>query len=698
MAMSPHDNSLAVFMTPVNPTADSRMKATSNDEPVYFASYDAPPASERRAFIIDTRVVFSCIQEYIVKEAKTKETSWLQGSETQEALRKFSFDYLRHLEYYWVHASQPMERPDGPLQFSSSHYRSLFSCFTLFVLLYMPQFGYEKAPVGEELMEWLNIHFIEPSTEEGDHLSSLDSPWEDESFWPYLTRTILRGLSKASLFFLKTLSKHPSEDLRDLVQTLVPLVESQPRLQNFLAERDFANASRRWKDKVKALRVDMDRVPENLRFDETENWWDSLSDIVGILEGRGEHIQRVCAELGADWKEVCCAWGVFVDTRLRREELPDVVGEVIDEMPPDPTNVEDMIHSALFSGQPEQALKYASQLDPWLAAHMADIMVLLDLLDSEISSESELSKRDEYLLSYAEYIHADPTLWRETVSYMYSCGDIGKERGDAVLMHIPLRQRISQPADNLSETIKEINAICFEHQREYVRRAVCRIAGQTLARQRDYGLAVTYYISAEDWSGLGRVIDRVLGEYIENGPVSFASHAAKFVHSLQELPSRTNTEGIFAHRLAFAVRYAQIHRLLAEQDLHGAASDITTLLRDEIAPKSWWAVLLCDTVDLLNHGSRPLSRSSRRSPNSLSGSASFFSQGDIVVILGKLEEISIRTAQGAGGDYLSVLVKTIRGSSEKDALDRLKVVRLALAKYFARCSIAGSDKSAIWNH
>jgi nuclear pore complex protein Nup85 len=63
------------------------------------------------------------------------------------------------------------------------------------------------------------------------------------------------------------------------------------------------------------------------------------------------------------------------------------VGEVIDEMPPDPTNVEDMIHSALFSGQPEQALKYASQLDPWLAAHMADIMVLLDLLDSEISSE-----------------------------------------------------------------------------------------------------------------------------------------------------------------------------------------------------------------------------------------------------------------------------------------------------------------------
>ena len=131
---------------------------------------------------------------------------------------------------------------------------------------------------------------------------------------------------------------------------------------------------------------------------------------------------------------------------------------------------------------------------------------------------------------------------------------------------------------------------------------------------------MAYYISAEDWPGLGRVIDRVLEEYIQNGisfplnhavetglihslgPVAFASYAAKFIHSLQELPSRTNTEGIFAHRLTFAVRYAQIHRLRAEGESHAAVSEIIVLLREEIAPKSWWAVLLCDTVDLLQHG------------------------------------------------------------------------------------------------
>lgn len=58
------------------------------------------------------------------------------------------------------------------------------------MVLYVPEFGYEDAPLGDELMEWLNVHFIEPSTEEGDHLSSLDDPWEDETFWPYLTRFV----------------------------------------------------------------------------------------------------------------------------------------------------------------------------------------------------------------------------------------------------------------------------------------------------------------------------------------------------------------------------------------------------------------------------------------------------------------------------------------------------------------------------
>jgi nuclear pore complex protein Nup85 len=102
----------------------------------------------------------------------------------------------------------------------------------------------------------------------------------------------------------------------------MPLIDSQPRLQNFPGERDFAYASRRWNDKVKSLRLELDRVPEKDRYDGFDNWWDRVSDLVGVLEGREEIIQKICNDTDGDWKEVAVAWGVFVDNRIRRQDLP----------------------------------------------------------------------------------------------------------------------------------------------------------------------------------------------------------------------------------------------------------------------------------------------------------------------------------------------------------------------------------------
>lgn len=668
---SPLNNSFAVFVTSAISDDKTRNSNSGDEQPIYFASIDTLPSSERRLFISDTLIIFAAFQN-LLKSTRVQDPGWIQSEQCLTMIRKLAIDYVNFIKECWIHASQPILRPDGPLQFTSDHYRGLYTCFSLFVVLYLAEPGYENAPVGDELMEWLNIHFIEPSTEEGDQLSSLENPWEDESFWPYLTRATLRGLSKASLFFLGVLSQHPSENLQELTHTLAPLIDSQPRLQNFNAERDFAYASRRWNDKVKALRLEMDRVPENDRYDDFENWWDRLSDIVGILEGRAEVIKRVCIELGSDWKEVCAAWGVFVDVRLRRQDLPDVVLQVLNEMPPDPTSLEDTIHSALFSGQPLEALHHASQLDPWLSAHLADLMVPLSLIETEIDEDSGISTRDQYILAYAEYLHSDPFLWRITVDYMYSCEEVGKQRADEILLRTPLR--LHEPnvegeiqAGDVVGVLKNVNQTCFEYQREAVRRTVCRIAAQMLIQEKDYGLAVSYCTSAEDWPGLGRVVDRVLDEYIISGPATFSQHASAIAPSIQVLRDQPKSQGIFLHRLMFVVRYAE---LLARQELPDAASDLVAIFQEDLAPKSWWAVLLCDSIQLLHYDLSLL-----------------FTSSEASVLLQKLEEVFVRTSQGSGEDYLSVLTRTIKGSGEKEALDRLNVVRLALARYFARCTV-----------
>lgn len=74
--------------------------------------------------------------------------------------------------------------------------------------------------------------------------------------------------------------------------------------------------------------------------------------------------------------------------------------------------------------------------------------------------------------------------------------------------------------------------------------------------------------------------------------------------TLQELRSHPGADGVFTHRLMFAVRYAEFHQRRIRGDLQDAALDLLTMFNEDLAPKSWWGVLLCDAVELIRNGKR----------------------------------------------------------------------------------------------
>jgi nuclear pore complex protein Nup85 len=146
------------------------------------------------------------------------------------------------------------------------------------------------------------------------------------------------------------------------------------------------------------------------------------------------------------------------------------------------------------------------------------------------------------MFTYANFLHSDPGLWRITVAYLYSCGNVGRKTGDEILMRVPLRLHKKEKeleekfrAGEVVGVMKAINESCLEHKRETVRRAVCRvgsvppklrsfrsihssqIAARTFTDEKAYDLAMEFCNSAEDWVGLRRVVDRVLNEYVANG-------------------------------------------------------------------------------------------------------------------------------------------------------------------------------------
>jgi hypothetical protein len=126
---------------------------------------------------------------------------------------------------------------------------------------------------------------------------------------------------------------------------------------------------------------------------------------------------------------------------------------------------------------------------------------------------------------------------------MCSCGPIGKERADQVLLRVPIGFKPSTGDVNAAVHMGEVPAAlkavietCHEYGREAVRRMVCtvfvlstpfvcflcldfaiQIAARNFLQHREYGLAVSYATSAENWTWLGRIVDAVLAEYIKHG-------------------------------------------------------------------------------------------------------------------------------------------------------------------------------------
>jgi nuclear pore complex protein Nup85 len=87
--------------------------------------------------------------------------------------------------------------------------------------------------------------------------------------------------------------------------------------------------------------------------------------------------------------------------------ISQIATDVIIDMPPDPTDPEDMIHAAFFSGQMEEALRQSLHLDCWLSAHFADLMEALELITSGVD--------DEYVLMLTLFLHdsQSPILGRD---------------------------------------------------------------------------------------------------------------------------------------------------------------------------------------------------------------------------------------------------------------------------------------------
>ncbi|KAF8309271.1 hypothetical protein DL93DRAFT_2100127 [Clavulina sp. PMI_390] len=261
------------------------------------------------------------------------------------------------------------------------------------------------------------------------------------------------------------------------------------------------------------------------------------------------------------------------------------------------------------------------------------------------------------------------------------------------------------------DKILKIVDVCKDYGLEDVLYSVCRSISQALIRRGLYGRAVQYSVMARDGRGVGRIADLLLQVYITKGADEFRTQVATIptTYLLASTNPVNPSNDIFASNLQFIARYAEFHEMFANGEKKDAARFLVVMLGAGIVPKWWWGVVLLDAGGMLDGMQPSLSSLEINSPI---GHPQLFLDSDMVLsredayeLLRHLEEIYTRAEQGNGADYLGALDHIMRGSPSSStnddtaitnqpvdvdsALAQLQVVRLAIARYLARCAVAG---------
>ncbi|WWC89869.1 uncharacterized protein L201_004797 [Kwoniella dendrophila CBS 6074] len=625
-----------------------------------------------------------------------------------------------------------------------TRFTASYNILNLAEILYLPADGKGEGLVGEELLDWVNDVNPAPDNSQGNEIMSTKNPWEHPSFFPYISRCILRGFQLPAASFLRSLNNHSNSRISKLSSILVQHLSIFPRSteERWRIDLDFLQSHKQWLAKFKVELINFIGNKQKGHWFSDDNTTNSIENdfkvIIELMEGKPQRI----LEEASDWREALGAWGILVDVDMRRDHLPEVMAVILDKIPVDSTIAEDAIQSALCSADIIKALMGCYDLDIWLSAHLGDLLDKLELIPDD-EQRFEIPLRDYFLLEYTEILQNNPkysAFWRVICDYLYYAGQEGRNRLKSHIMRISISldgeskgkkkqsdnpegmdvevvegEGLDAETKELEEAVRlldEIRAACGEFKLEEEFKMISQILAGKLIRKGEFGMAASMCMMAGDGWALSRIAEKILDYYITHGdeeflrlvdtlPPTLLSEAPTALAELQnqidpksglpELPA-TSALSIFASRLTFLSEFRDYLLFLIQGAKDRAASKLVTLLTSGIAPVGIWAVLLVESIDLLED------------------SDILFSSNETFELLRVLEEVK-SNASFAKQDYLEQLIQYLqRLSSDKviengesnsvaegkkvtygDGWKKLDQVRLALARNLARALVNGFD-------
>ncbi|XP_064438244.1 nuclear pore complex protein Nup85 isoform X1 [Mirounga angustirostris] len=445
----------------------------------------------------------------------------------------------------------------------------------------------EVAPAGPlllHLLDWVRLHVCEVDSLLADVLGS-ENPSKHESFWKLVTILVLQGrLDEARQMLSKEADASPSSAgmcriLGDLMRTMPVL---SPGNTQTLTELEL-----KW-----------------------QHWHEECErHLQDSTFAASPHLESLCKIMLGDeaalleQKELLNNWYHFLVTRLlyshptvKPIDLHLYAQSSLDlflggESSPEPL---DNILLAAFEFDIHQVIKECSIAlsNWWFVAHLTDLLDHCKLLQSH-NLYFGSNMREFLLLEYASGLFAHHSLWQLGVDYFDYCPELGRVSLELHIERIPL---------STEQKALKVLRICEQRQMtEQGRsglgsawnlllpvRSICKILAMKAVRNNRLGSALSWSIRAKDAAFATLVSDRFLKDYCERGSFSDL-----------DLIDNLGPAMMLSDRLTFLGKYREFHRFYGEKRLTDAASLLLSLMTSQIAPRSFWVILLIDALPLL---------------------------------------------------------------------------------------------------
>ncbi|KAJ2810065.1 hypothetical protein H4S07_002888, partial [Coemansia furcata] len=498
-SINPLSNQIAIAVAgkQASERLPQRVPVYEQDQSVHICGLGGVPDS-RLPFVNDTHAVFSTLQNIMATTGEERVAVGVDSLLRMSALyREAMLRQIRMLQ----EAGEATEFIEAEM----TTFQAMHAVWHLVEIIYLttnlPGLSTSVVP---HFMEWLNFNFPAPLAEDGQRLLEAGTLALNDELWAYLRKLALRGHVSVLANMLERVAPVPelSAAAARWARDVAGMARSMPLGSSEETAGSFGARWRRWNEQLQNAAAAMRVLPSG------DAALESVLAVVDVMRGDADAISAEAAT----WQDVLGAVLLYSEPTAQADRLPALAALAAEQFEAAEFSKLDRALVALLSHELPGLLVHCGKIDAWLAAHLADVMDHISILDA-CRRAFAVDPREHYLVALAEMYMGHENLWRVALDYLGLCGTPAAR---AVMTELAVR--IPRECDAKAQ---QVLRVCRRFALTGAADRIHRQLGRQQWQRGRLGAAIGHFAEVGDRLSIGRICDQLWDQYLKSGVLAY---------------------------------------------------------------------------------------------------------------------------------------------------------------------------------